>query len=121
MFKNDYILDLVEYLGKNIGKSLTGKKEDGEKISIENLSDKDMLLIILKKMVIDKKYNEAENILFEFMRKDEKTDFREVGEWFYNELSLKSDEDLLENNFSKNEIEQGVKDFNDIVNKMMNG
>ncbi|SCJ61399.1 Uncharacterised protein [uncultured Clostridium sp.] len=111
MFKNDYILDMVESLGKNIGKSLTGKKEDGEKISIENLSDKDMLMIILKKMVIDKKYNEAENTLFEIVNKIKDIDFTEVGEWFYNELSLKKDEDLLENNFLRDEIKQGLKDF----------
>ena len=111
MFKNDYLLDMIESLGKNIGKSLTGKKEDGEKISIENLSDKDMLLIILKKMVIDKKYNEAENTLFEFVTKVKDTDFSEVGEWFYDELSSKKDEDLLENNFSREEVDQGLKDF----------
>lgn len=116
MFKNDYILDMVESLGKNIAKSLTGKKDDGEKISIENLSDKDMLLIILKKMVVEKKYNEAENTLFEFVNKIKDTNFTEVGEWFYNELLLKRDEDLLENNFSRDEIEQGLNDFRDIVN-----
>lgn len=117
MFKNDYILDMVESLGKNIGKSLSDKKDDSEKISIENLSDKDMLLIILKKMVIEKRYNEAENTLFEFINKVKDIDFSEVGKWFYDELLSKSDEDLLENNFSRNEIKQGLQDFNEILKK----
>ncbi|WP_055069912.1 DUF6483 family protein [Clostridium massiliamazoniense] len=60
--KNDYMLDLVETFGKNLGKTL---------------------------------FNEV----------------KEVEEWFYNELSLKSGEALEKGSFSRDEVEQGLKDF----------
>ena len=59
MINNDFILKMVESLGKNIGKAIFDVKEDSEPIIFENLSDKDILLIMLKKMISDKKYNEA--------------------------------------------------------------
>lgn len=59
MFKNDLILDMVESLGANIGKALCDEKDDGEQIVIENLSDKDMLLVVLKKMIFEYKYNKS--------------------------------------------------------------
>ncbi|MBU3107308.1 hypothetical protein [Clostridium gasigenes] len=49
MINNDFILKMVESLGKNIGKAIFDVKEDSEPIIFENLSDKDILLIMLKK------------------------------------------------------------------------
>lgn len=117
MIKNDYILDMVESLGKSFGKLISEVKEDPEPIAIENLSDKDILIIMLKKMITNGKYNEAENLLFKFAENNKINDIDEIGKWFYYELSLKSDDDLLERNFSRYEIAQGLKDFNIILNK----
>lgn len=114
MFRNDWILDMVESFGKNLGKAITDEKDDSERNVIENLSDKDILLIILKKMISDKKYNEAENILFDFAKRNKENYVLEIGEWFYNELSLKDDDELMENNFLRYEIEQGLGDFKKI-------
>jgi hypothetical protein len=114
MFKNDWILDMVESFGRNLGKAMTDEKDDAERIIIENLSDKDILLIILKRMISDKKYNEAENILFDFTKSNKENDILEIGEWLYNELSLKDDDELAKNNFLRYEIEQGLRDFKKI-------
>lgn len=111
MFKNDYLLDLSEALGKNIGKTIKNEKDDTETVSIENLSDKDMLLIILRKLLMEKRYNEAENTLFEYAERVQSSDILKIGQWFYKSLYLKSDSDLSENNFSRHEIQQGQKDF----------
>lgn len=111
MFKNDLILDMVESLGRSIGKAISGEKDDSEIIIIENLSDKDMLLAILKKMIFENKYNEAENTLFNFAKRNKESDFTDVCEWFYKELSLRSDEELKGNNFSRDEINQGLEEF----------
>ena len=116
MLKKDFLLDLAESLGKNIANSITNAKNDSDRISIESLSDKDMIFIILKKMISEKKYNEAENILFEFIEKNKNDLISETVEWFYKELSSKSDKDLLENNFSREEIELGLNDFKKITN-----
>lgn len=117
MFKNDLILEMVESLGRNIGKVITDEEDEGEKIVVENLSDKDMLQSILRKMIYDKNYNEAENNLFDFVSKNNHIDISDIGEWFYKELSSISDEELISNNFSRIEIEEGLKDFKRIVNK----
>ncbi|EJT5931258.1 DUF6483 family protein [Clostridium perfringens] len=111
MFKNDLILDIVESLGRNIGKALSDEKSESETITIENLSDKDMLLLILKKMIYCGKYSEAEDTLFCFAKKNKDSDFTSICEWFYKELSLKSDKELIDNNFSRDEIKQGLEDF----------
>lgn len=116
MFKNDLILDMVESLGRNIGKSIFDEKDDSEKIVIENFCDKDMLLLILKKMILENKYNEAENTLFKFANRNKDYDFSEIVLWFYNELSLQNDEVLENNNFSRDEINQGLEDFKRIFN-----
>lgn len=116
MRRNDFILDMVESLGKSFGKLVFEVNEDAEPIVIENLSDKDMILIILKKLISDRKYNEAENILFQFAESSECDEIGEIGTWFYNELSAKSDNELMNNNFSRSEIAQGLKDFNVLIN-----
>lgn len=109
--KNDYMLDLVETFGKNLGKTLFNEKEEIEPIVIENLCDKDIMKVILQKLIHEGKFNEAEDTLFEFLEKNKSNEVKEVGEWFYNELSLKSDETLEKCSFSREEVEQGLKDF----------
>ena len=111
MINKDLILKIIEDLGKNMGKAIFDIKEDSDPIALENLSDKDILLIMLKKMISDKKYNEAENTLFEFAENNNCDEVIEIGKWFYVKLDSKSDVELLENNFSRCEINQGRKDF----------
>lgn len=115
--KNDYMLDMVEAFGKNLGKSVCDKKEEIEPIVIENMSDKDIMLVILRKMVHDENFDKAENTLFEFLEEDKSNDMKEIGVWFYNELSLKSDEILKKNSFNREEIKKGLKDFLKNFNK----
>lgn len=116
MKRNDFILEIVESLGKSFGKLVFEVNEEADPIVIENLSDKDMILIILRKLISDRKYNEAENILFQFAKSSECDEIDKIGEWFYNELSIKRDGELMENNFSRSEIVQGLKDFNLLIN-----
>lgn len=111
MINNDLILKIIEDLGKNMGKAIFDVKDDSDPIVLENLSDKDILLIMLKKMISDKKYNEAENTLFEFAENSNCDEVIEIGKWFYGKLNSKSDDELLENNFTRYEINQGRKDF----------
>lgn len=111
VMKNDYMLDMVESFGKNLGKMFFDEKEEIEPIVIENLSDKDIMKVILQKLIYEGKFNEAENTLFEFLDKNKSNEVKEVGEWFYNELSLKSDEALEKASFSRDEVESGIKEF----------
>ncbi len=114
--KKDIILDMVEGLGKNIGKALAKVKEEPETTEIQNFSDKEVLVLLLRKLISDKKYNEAEDMLFEYAaghKEDE--ELLEIGEMFYDQLSMLTDEKLIENNFSREEITQGLKDFKNSI------
>lgn len=82
-----------------------------EKIDITNMGNKDVTLIILRRLVHSGEFNKAEDILFEELEKDSSVDMYNVGVEFYNMLLEKNDKELEEGNFSREEIEQGLKDI----------
>lgn len=114
--RNDYVLDMVEDLSRGIMKLITKKSDDNsETIVVEALSDKDKILVILRKLISERRYSEAENFLFKICENNEEDYVESVGLWFYKELSLKSEEELAAGDFSKEEIEQGLKDFQKLI------
>jgi hypothetical protein len=113
---NDYMLRLAESIGRAAAKIFLNKEEKEEcNIDIESISGKDILPILLKKLVLAGKYNEAENILFDELSKNPSMDLINIGSNFYDMLLLKSDEELSEGNFSKEEIFQGLEDIKRIT------
>lgn len=85
--------------------------------NLENNGSSEILRIIIKSLLVKKEYNKAENILFEEIEKDKSEGNYKVAIDFYEELLTKSDEDLRENNFSKEEVLQGLKDLEVIFKK----
>lgn len=114
--KNDYIMDTVESLGENLGKLVFESETEITPITIDSLCDKDMIIIILKNLILKNKFNEAEDLLFDFGKNNKKENSIEIAKLFYNELSLKTDSELANNNFSRDEISKGLKDFICIIN-----
>ncbi|WP_291578923.1 DUF6483 family protein [Clostridium sp. UBA6640] len=113
---NDYILRLAEDLGKFAAKVLLHKEqEEYENINLDSLSSEEILHILLKKLVFEGKYNEAENILFEELHKNPSNDLISIGKDFYNILLSKSDEELIKGKFSREEVLQGLKDMEKII------
>lgn len=109
---DDYILRLIESAVKTAGKLIFNKENDDiDTISIEAMDEKDILKIVLKRLMMECKYDKAENILFDQMEKTPSRDIVLIGEGFYNELSVKSDEELVKGNFSREEIFQGLEDL----------
>lgn len=117
--KNDFMLDKVETLGKGIAKTLLNKKEEREPIVFENLKDKDLIWIILKKLLNEGEYNKGEDLLFKSLRENPSEEIYELGQWFYNFLILKSDEELANNNFSRTEVLQGLDDLQKFKEKYL--
>ncbi|EDT83537.1 conserved hypothetical protein [Clostridium botulinum NCTC 2916] len=76
-----------------------------------------MLEVMIKRYISEGKINEAENILFEVIefRKTKKN--LETALFFYKELSKWHEARLLKCNFSKLEIEQGLKDVRNLYEK----
>ena len=109
---------LINELSRNFGKALMKKEEDNMQVTnLENNGSSEILRIIIKSLLVKKEYNRAENILFEEIEKDKSEGNYKVAIDFYEELLTKSDEDLRENNFSKLEVLQGLKDLEIIFKK----
>lgn len=114
--KNDLLIDMAEDLGRSLMRLIVDDdSDDSETIVVENLTDKDRILIILRKLISEKRYSEGEDVLFQFAEENQHSYVESVGEWFYRELSLKSEDELAEGDFSVQEIEQGIKDFNKLI------
>lgn len=80
-------------------------------VNLEDTGSSEILRIILKSLITKKEYNKAENVLFEEIEKNKSEANYKVAIDFYEELLEKSNEDLLENNFLKEEVLQGLKDL----------
>ncbi len=86
-------------------------------VNLEDTGSSEILRIILKSLITKKEYNKAENVLFEEIEKNKSEANYKVALDFYEELLEKSNEDLLENNFSNEEVLQGLKDLKVLFNK----
>lgn len=104
---NDYILDMVEKLGENLGKSIFEVENEITPISIDSLSEKDIIIIKAGKLLNNNKFNEAEDLIFEFSKIHRESIDKNFIDWFYDILENKTDDILLSNNFSRKEITLG--------------
>lgn len=109
---------LINELSRNFGKALIKKGDDEMQVmNLEETGSSEILRIILKSLMVKKEYNKAENFLFEEIEKNKSEANYRVAVDFYEELLEKSDEELITNNFSKEEVLQGLKDLNLLYKK----
>ncbi|MBE6052774.1 MAG: hypothetical protein E7212_02500 [Clostridium sartagoforme] len=85
--------------------------------NLEDNGSSELLRIILRSLIDKKEYNKAEDVLFEEIEKNKSEANYKVGLDFYEILLSKKDEELIENNFSKEEVLQGLKDLKLRFNK----
>ncbi len=108
--KQDYIMKLIDELIVALKETilgLTDKQEVSESFSNFEKSSNDYEK--LKNLVDDGKINEAENYLFEIIRTANLDDFK-LAVLFYDYLNSKTDEFLENNDFSREEIKDGIVD-----------
>lgn len=72
--------------------------------------------LLLEKIVF-LRLSEAEDILFDNLDKLSSSQVISIAEWFYKKLNALSDEELLQGNFSRNEIFQGMDDIKRILER----
>ena len=100
----------IELIARYIAESVFKKKSTEYKIiEKENLSDTDKLHNKLVNLINENKINEAEDLLFDSLDLDNKK-YLEVAIDFYARLTKLDDATLELNDFTKEEIAEGLAD-----------
>lgn len=111
--KNDFVMrqirDMVRMLAKIVLGRDTIEYKDNEDMKFSEMSH---IYTDLIRMVDEGKINEAENLLFDEINKDENKSF-EMALRFYDYLNSLSDVYLEENNYSREEVKEGVQNLAD--------
>jgi hypothetical protein len=108
VFEQDYIMRLVKEMVRALLKLLFNIDTDSPTSELLEDSEEKTTLDTLLNMVDDGKVNEAENKIYEMTENLEKN-YLEVALLFYSYLNDKSDEFLEDNNFSRDEVKEGLE------------
>lgn len=111
MYEQDYIMRITSNLIKFLSKIIFGKDIAIYKLSEdEKYKQSDNLHKELLVLLSEEKINEAENLLFEKFNPEDNRQMM-VAIDFYQRLNNLDDEFLQGNNFSRKEIEEGLKNI----------
>lgn len=114
MIEQDYIIRQIKEIVKMTLKLFANK--DIEMPSVEILQDEASQNVLdrLKRLIDEGKINEAENELFKVVGSKEYS-YLKISMLFYSYLNKKDDKFLEKNNFSREEVQKGLKD---VMNKI---
>ncbi|MBC2577746.1 hypothetical protein HLB30_04310 [Peptostreptococcus russellii] len=104
---------------EKVYKELLGKKySDIDDFNIAYSPTEEFLLITIKRLVLEKKINEAEDVLFTSLEKNRNDNMLCIAGEFYTMLMDLSDDELKENNFTRAEIKEGINDVKELFNEL---
>lgn len=104
--------ELFKNLGKAGGKFLLNKEEkESDVINLDQISSANILPGVLKRLIHENEFNKAEDMLFKEWDDDIPDEMYRIGVDFYRMLMDKTDEELNRGDFSKEEINQGLKEI----------
>ena len=111
MYNNDYILRMIEDLGRVLRQVFLQEEEEMFEIVDEEgrFSESDFLGYRVGRLLLERRINEAENLLFDEIERDPQPSFLAVGVHFYEDLQELSDEELEAADFSREEIAEGLE------------
>lgn len=117
MLENDYIIKQIDILINFLAKVLF-KKDSAQFHNIKdengNITDTGQLYLKLHGLIDNGQINDAEDLLFSEIEKEQRLDYLELAVDFYNYLNEKDDNFLEEYDFSRQEIFDGMKDIQKI-------
>ena len=108
MFEQDYIMRLIKEMIRTILKLLFNIDTEIPTLELLENEEEKATLETLLNMVDDGDINEAENRIFAMAEAGNKENL-ELVLLFYSYLNEKSDDFLVENNFSRKEIQDDLK------------
>lgn len=112
MFENDYILKQIEMSTKFLAKLIFGKESPEYKLQYDEIANAkpiDLLCLTLRRMIDEGEINEAENLLYENIKREARAEYLEIAIDFYDRLSKLSADRLDECDFSRAEIFEGLE------------
>ena len=113
MFADDYIMRQIEGLSRMLARVLFDRDMESEELHLDEdvtLSGSDVLAYRLKKLLHERRINEAENLLFETLEASPLPSYGRTALDFYREISTLSDEELAAADFSREEIADGLRE-----------
>ncbi|MGN0351497.1 MAG: DUF6483 family protein [Roseburia sp.] len=108
MFEQDYIMRAIKDIAKMLAKIIFNKEAKSDVSELLEMEAEQETLEKLRHMIDEGEINEAENLLFELTEESENSGLP-IALAFYSYLNEKDDEFLLENNYSRKEIMDGLK------------
>ena len=108
MFEQDYIMRLVHEIARVLAKILFNINSETVSEELESRIEETDILEKLLDMVDIGKINEAENELYDLLNQGT-TNCIETAILFYSYLNDKSDEFLKENDYSREEVKEGIE------------
>lgn len=114
MLENDYMIRNIETMVRFIAGLIFKKDTTRYEIKRDengNITTMGEFCLTLHDLVDNGEINKAEDMLFTEMEKAKSPEYLEIGVDFYGYLNDLPDEFLDENNFSRQEITEGVRDM----------
>lgn len=113
MFENDYLVRQIESISRVLStillkKDLPNNSIEDNLIKKDKLSNEEILENELKEMIQLGNINEAENLLFENIEKDNFGRYLKTALFFYTELNKLNDNTLKKYGFLRDEILDGL-------------
>lgn len=103
---------------ERVFKELLGKKySDIDDYNISYSNTENFLLITIKRLVLEGKINEAEDVLFTSLQKNRSANMLCIAGEFYTMLMDLSDDALKKGNFTRAEIKEGMNDVKNLFNE----
>ena len=114
MFQNDYLMRQIQMMVQFIARMILKRNAEIYRAAPDeygNFSPEGELYLDLMRKIKQGKINEAENLLFEATEQNPNNAMLEIALDFYRTLGEMPDDFLEENNFSKDEVCQGLNDI----------
>lgn len=103
---------MIRDMGKLMVYPFTRIKEQGaEMIEFEESGDENLFEIMLMKYYYEKQYNEADNLIFDELENNNSSEAQRIAKEFYELLLQKTDEQLNESNFSRDEVYESLEEI----------
>lgn len=114
MFQNDYLMRQIQMMVQFIARMILKRNAEIYRAVPDeygNFSSEGELYLDLMRKIKQGKINEAENLLFDAIEQNPNNSMLEIALDFYRTLGEMPDDFLEENNFSKDEVCQGLNDI----------